>query len=279
MQKIKVNAIQSGCFHDGSGVRTTVFLQGCLLHCPWCCNPETLIDSSDYVLDSNICLKHKGIESRFCRDCMLNNGPNELSKCALNAAKPISRFYTPYELFSILEKDFLLMKASGGGVTFSGGEPILHANALIPLLKLLNNNEIDICFETTLIAKKENIIFILPYCNELIIDLKLQPEMMLDNDEYLKKINNYISIFPESCRKTFRLVFIDSMYSKKDDILKKLNRLKICNIQLIKAHNLAKSKYTNLNLEFTDYTPSEILYRLFADFLRSHGVTVDNLMI
>ena len=57
--KIRVTAIQRLCVHDGPGVRTTVFLKGCYLQCPWCCNPETINYEGDALYNKGVCKKEK----------------------------------------------------------------------------------------------------------------------------------------------------------------------------------------------------------------------------
>lgn len=51
MNKIRIISIQRGCVYDGPGVRTTVFLKGCNLHCPWCCNPESINYKEEWYID------------------------------------------------------------------------------------------------------------------------------------------------------------------------------------------------------------------------------------
>ncbi len=98
--KVKITDIQHFSLHDGAGIRTTVFLKGCNLKCPWCANPE--------------CISSK-IENGFGRYISLN------------------------ELESEILKDEPYYK-TGGGVTFSGGEALLQIKDLEPLLKKLNIN-------------------------------------------------------------------------------------------------------------------------------------------
>ena len=62
--KIRVTAIQRLCVHDGPGVRTTVFLKGCYLQCPWCCNPETINYEGDALYNKGVCKKEKAYTSR-----------------------------------------------------------------------------------------------------------------------------------------------------------------------------------------------------------------------
>ena len=132
--KVKITDIQHFSLHDGAGIRTTVFLKGYNLKCPWCANPE--------------CISPK-IEKGFGMYISLDELETEILKDE------------PYY-------------QTGGGITFSGGEPLLQINDLEPLLKRLN---INICFETALFAGEELVKIANEYADELIVDIKmLNPE-------------------------------------------------------------------------------------------------------
>lgn len=81
--KIRVTAIQRLCVHDGPGVRTTVFLKGCYLQCPWCCNPETINYEGDALYNKGVCKKEKA--SIVCQDCTICGGTRSKEECPINA--------------------------------------------------------------------------------------------------------------------------------------------------------------------------------------------------
>lgn len=84
MKSLEVTNIQRGCVYDGPGVRTTVFLKGCSLCCPWCCNPETITREDAFYIDNSKCLKYQGISSSICNACEKYGGEN-LSELVLLA--------------------------------------------------------------------------------------------------------------------------------------------------------------------------------------------------
>ena len=220
--------IQRGCVYDGPGIRTTVFLDGCAMDCPWCCNPE---------------MGAKGIAAG-CRE------------------------YSPSELADVLARDAGLFRTSGGGVTFSGGEPLLQADGLVPVLELLR--DIPVWFETALQVPAAAVNAVAPYASGFIIDLKLQREMHPDG-KYLEMLRNAFALMGD-VRKVFRLVFVDSVWEDRDRVVEMLRSLGVESLELLKCHNLAASKYAALGLAFRDYTPSGEFFAAFSGLLAQNGV-------
>ena len=225
--KIRVTSIQRGCVYDGPGVRTTVFLKGCTMSCPWCCNPETISSAEEYFIDDTKCLQLKGISSKLCEFCIRNSGTRSLSECPFGVAVPVSKDYTPEELFEILARDFSIMRNSGGGVTFSGGEPLLQIDVLEPLLLKLIDNGIHIVIETTLFIPLLNILKASMYVNLFIVDLKLQPlHKLYKNEAYIATLDNTIKKLGYN-KTLFRVVFINEMSDDLEYTLDVIKKLKI----------------------------------------------------
>ena len=208
---VTVTDIQHFSLHDGSGIRTTVFLKGCTLKCPWCANPE--------------CISRK-IERGFGYDISLKDLEKEILK-----DEP---FYK-----------------TGGGVTFSGGEPLLQIKNLEPLLKSLKLKDINICFESSLFVDEKYLKIANKYGDEFIIDIKMLNPQKTKNvlkgsiDQYL---NNLFYLDLE--KTTFRIPI--TKYSLDDEklILDLLKKFKPKQVEIFKLHNLAKRKYDILNKEF-----------------------------
>ena len=139
---VRITNIQHFSLDDGPGIRTTVFLKGCNLTCPWCCNPENI--SSEIESYS-----HNNQKESFGYDITLE----ELEKEIL--------------------KDEVFYSENDGGVTFSGGEPLLQIKELEPLLKSLRSKNINICFETALSVPSELLEMAIEYIDEIFIDVKI----------------------------------------------------------------------------------------------------------
>lgn len=280
MNEINVTSIQRGCVYDGSGVRTTVFLKGCQLRCPWCCNPETQNEAVDYFIDNSKCLHYQSIISPYCSECRYKGGWKSVTVCPFGVCTPLSQLYTPELLLNILLEDNSLFMLSNGGVTFSGGEPLLHAHNLVPVLEKLKMHRINICFETSLVVPFIQLETVIAYVDSFIVDVKLQPEMMLYDDNYLKSIENMTTYIVNNNRSVvFRLVFVNSIAEEYDRISSCLKLLNIDTLDLISCHNLGQKKYEKLNLENRDFTVDIALYDNFAEKLLADGINVNKLKI
>ena len=124
--------IQRGSFVDGPGIRTTVFFKGCNLSCKWCHNPEGISSKKQLLFHRDKCTHCQKCKSicknslEFCDLC---------GKCTLfcpsGAREICGKMYTPPELLKEIVKDKSFFDASGGGVTFSGGECMLNCDFLL----------------------------------------------------------------------------------------------------------------------------------------------------
>lgn len=187
MEKVYVSEIQQFCVHDGPGIRTTVFFQGCPLHCRWCQNPETIsmrpvllyneelcagcgscieackrgaisVDSAGRLItDKDLCTK--------CGDCC--------EECYFLARKLSSRAYTVDELYEAVMRDEVVYRNSGGGVTISGGEPLLHADFNFELLRRCHEAGISTAVETAGLVPQQVIERFVPVTDTFLFDLKL----------------------------------------------------------------------------------------------------------
>lgn len=268
MNRIPVISIQRGCVYDGPGVRTTVFLKGCTLHCPWCCNPESINLSKEFFYYEDRCLKVQGIDSAFCLNCQKNDGIISISECPLNVMVPVSKDWTTDELLKEILKDECLFKESNGGVTFSGGEPLLWIEKISLALRKLRDKSIDIVFETSLQVPFCNVEMMAEYANRVILDLKLQEEMLLHDCRYTSSIQDKITLLQKhQLPIDFRLVFVNSVYDQSHFVIDKLKQLGVKQLELLKCHNLAQQKYKCLGLPFNVSHVDEEKYNEFTENL------------
>lgn len=246
--KIRVAAIQRLCVHDGPGVRTTVFLKGCYLQCPWCCNPETIRYGEDALYNKGVCKKDR--DSIICRNCVLTGGTRIKEECPINAYEKTYTDYGIDELFTLLMRDESLYE-KGGGITFSGGEPLYQSTPLLPLLQKLKTEGVHIAMETSLYIPYENICLVQPYTDYWLIDLKYQYGYIANEDASpinidIEKNLAYIQsrVTPDSI--CYRMVVMREIVGKMPSIAQKLKSHHVNDIELLAYHYLGKNKYKEL---------------------------------
>lgn len=229
---VRITNIQHFSLDDGPGIRTTVFLKGCNLTCPWCCNPENIsFEIEEY--------NHNNQNEYFGYDISLE----ELEKEIL--------------------KDEVFYDNGKGGVTFSGGEPLLQIKELETLLKSLKEKNINICFETSLSVASDLLEMAIDYIDEIFIDIKILNKkeandiLNLDLDLYYENLEFINNSKLDKSNVTFRIP-LNNEYTLKGDnienILKLIEKYPDFKVEIFKTHNLAKSKYESLDKEFNQFS-------------------------
>lgn len=256
---LTITDIQRFCVHDGPGIRTTVFLKGCTLRCPWCANPETINPNIEYAIDNKRCI-HPQNECKINRDCNLTlKKPltkDDYEHCKKKAIIQIGKIVSEEYILEQIEKDRIYYD-EGGGITFSGGEPLLQLQSNIDFLKIIHKS-FNICVETALCIKLKNMKILQENIDLFFIDLK----SLIDSDykqltggELNKVLYNMDQLKQYGrCKDIIiRIPFIPG-YSNKIENIKKLNDLlreyNVHEIQILKLHNLAKDKYNLLGVPF-----------------------------
>ncbi|MCR5311220.1 MAG: glycyl-radical enzyme activating protein [Lachnospiraceae bacterium] len=139
--KGRIFDIQRYSIHDGLGIRTIVFLKGCVLRCKWCCNPE----SQSHEIET---------------------------MTVLGEEKTVGRDVTVAEVLEVAEKDRQYYRRSGGGITLSGGETLLQPEFALALLREAKHRGFNTAIESMGCAKYETIESLLPYIDTYLYDIK-----------------------------------------------------------------------------------------------------------
>ena len=278
----KLYDIQGFSVQDGPGIRTTAFLKGCPLHCPWCHSPES---QAFYPQLSWISMRCQGTEAcderciKVCPKEAIGLGDTRLDaktmqelqmihvdrdlcdncgKCAEvchpQALYICGKDYTVDELVARLLQDRKFFKM-GGGVTISGGECLCQPEFVLEVLKRLKAEGINTAVDTTGFAKWEIIEKIMPYTDLFLYDLK-----HMDNDQHQAVVGVPNGIILENAKKIaaaggkmqIRIPVIPMFNTSEENIRKTAEFCKelgdaVTVIQLLPYHNLGVTKYLRIS--------------------------------
>ena len=262
---IRISDIEKFATHDGPGIRTTVFLKGCFLHCPWCANPETWKSEPVLMHDAKKCVEcktcmhvceHGAISFPFqwdmdkciyCKKCE--------NYCLQDAISFAGKDMEINEVIKEVLKDKDYFDQSNGGITISGGEPFMQLDAFLELIKQCKNNGLHVAVETTGNYCLDTLKEALPYIDLFLMDLKHLDaqklkditggnlDLILNNFKYLAQHcpNKVIARMPVIPR------FNDDIC---EDVIRFCANLKLSEVNLLPFHTMGKSKWNQLNKEF-----------------------------
>jgi len=260
--------IQRYSIHDGPGIRTLVFTKGCPLSCIWCCNPESQSPSQEIMVTPNKCIgckrcievcptgaaeKKDPLEARelciVCGSCV--------KACPSTARQLVGRYMSLEEVMEEVEKDFPFYQRSGGGMTVTGGEPLMQADFVRMLLKSCQEKGIHTAIETCGYAEWEDFKNVLEYVDLTLYDIKYMNSekhrelMGVGNELILQNAKKVAKLGKDMVIRVPVIPDCNDSLENMEAIAKFARTLEgVEEIHLLPYHRLGESKYDRLGKSY-----------------------------
>ncbi len=283
--------------NDGPGIRTTVFFKGCPLHCAWCHNPESISPRPQKMYNRAKCIGC-GLCVDSCPEnaCRLTPGAGIVTDpdrctgcgrcaevCPTLATEMSGRIASTKEIIAAIEKDRPFYDESGGGVTFSGGEPTRQAPWLLELLTECGRRHIHRAVDTCGLVKTETLLTVAGQSDLFLFDLKLmdsnQHRLWTGADNGLI-LHNLERLASSGAAIHIRIPLIRGVNDSEENIESSARFLAELagenrEVHLLPYHNIAENKYARLGVEYDSERlaepEQEVLQRIVGQFA-SYGL-------
>ena len=289
--------IKKYAIHDGPGIRTTVFFKGCPLACRWCHNPEGITVASQRIYRQERCVSC-GECIQVCPQKVITRtadgiirdpaGCNLCQTCAEHcpseAVEFVGQKVTVAEVMQQIEKDTVFYDQSGGGVTLSGGEPLMQPDFLMELLEACSDLDLHRTVDTTGYADAALLLQVARRTDLFLYDLKIMDatkhrdftgvpnQLILDNLKILSENKARIQV---------RIPIIPGINSDADNIHRTADFVAplpgVEHVSILPFHNSARGKYRRLGMECMSadmQSPSNEHLNRIAGWLQQSGLQV-----
>lgn len=261
--------IQRFSTHDGPGIRTVIFFKGCPLHCDWCSNPESQSFEYSLMYDRKLCknfgdcIKHESgfltnKENGISVDWPSVSNPEKLKNVCISQALTVSGEEKGVpEILNEILKDNLFFQQSGGGVTFSGGEPLAQGSDFEELLDEFNALKIDVVIETSLHVSWNHIHRCIGKTGTFLVDLKHTDPVKFGNftggnaDLVLTNLKKLVARNENIIIRVPVIPEFNHTIQEMTEIIDFTVSLKtVQEIHFLPFHNLGSAKYQTLGMEY-----------------------------
>jgi pyruvate formate lyase activating enzyme len=252
--------IQRFSVHDGPGLRTTVFLKGCPARCPWCHNPESQSHAPVLLMFPGRC-----IDCGTCRQvCPHGTDPARCTACGrcadacpADARQVAGREMTVDDVLEVVSRDRIFYEESGGGVTFSGGEPFAQPAFLKALLAASKRTGLSTAVDTCGFVARQTLLELAPLVDLFLYDLKI-----LDAERHravigvpLAPIVANLETLASAGRSIWLRVPIVPSFTDRDDGLEAIAALAaslraVLRVSLLPYHEIGAGKFRRLHKDY-----------------------------
>jgi len=319
MKSGNVFRIQKFSIHDGPGIRIAVFLKGCPLDCFWCHNPEGCLPVTEIIYHEDRCIMcgrcmkacdngaidiRNGKLNRYRTKCTIKSSTGKYTKddtnepagansficsacsdvCPCNALESIGSIMTVSEVMDEIAGDLIFYEESGGGVTFTGGEPFAQFEFLQEILMYCCKEGFHTAIETSGYTSWENLRNVTGYTGLFLYDLKLMDEvkhikytgvsnqLILENLKRLAAVHGNIKV---------RIPLIPGVNDDEENVENTclyLNSIHLGEVDILPYHNTGLYKYEQLGLRYRlvdTYSPDKEVLDTITDKFRKYGISVN----
>ena len=264
---LNVFDVQFSSYHDGPGIRTVIFLKGCNLSCLWCQNPESQKVCPELLHFDNLCIRcgkcvdlcphhcfsvfnNKKVFNRdLCDACGVC-----VDNCVSESLQLTGRKMLEGDILDEIMRDADIYKLSGGGITVSGGEPLLQADSVAELFRLAKAAEINTAIETAGCVNPTELQKVKPYLDYALFDIKTLDKKK--HMEFCGGSNRFVDLNLKMLEQNeitthIRVPIIPGFNDTPEDVetIAKYSCgfSQITEIQLLPFHKLGAGKYTALD--------------------------------
>lgn len=298
MEKGTIFDVKRFCVHDGPGIRTTVYFKGCPMRCWWCHNPESQAFEHELAYRASRCLRCGACLDACPAHAITSNGKANLIdrdkcdvcgkcvySCSIEALEIVGREVTARDLVQEIADDMVFYEESGGGATFSGGEPLCQPDFLIACLKECRRRGIHTAVDTCGYAPSETVEKIARYADLWLYDLKLVDDYRhiqftgVSNNLVMENLARLADLEAKICIVTPLIADVNDDDDNIMGIAEFAQDLGIGNISILPYHDIGVGKYDLIggSRPFSELrAPSETRIAQIERTLLSYGLNVKN---